>query len=72
MLGLFHHNLWGGPGAGGAMQVSLVRSALPLPADELNQNVLATETPSQAPAAPSPKEQQRVDRDGDSDSGQDK
>ena len=52
------------------MQVSLVSSALPLPADELNQNVLATETPSQAPAAPSPKQQQRVDRDGDSDSRQ--
>jgi periplasmic protein TonB len=60
MLGLFHHNLWGSPGAGGAMQVSLT-SALPLPADELNQNVLATETPSQAPATPSPKDQRRVD-----------
>ncbi len=60
MLGLFHHNIWGSPGAGGAMQVSLT-TALPLPADELNQNVLATETPSQAPATPSPKEQQRVD-----------
>ena len=62
VLGLFHHNLWGGAGAGGAMQVSLVSSALPLPADELNQNVLATETPSEAPAAPSPKQQQRVDQ----------
>jgi len=60
MLGLFHHNLWGSPGAGGAMQVNLT-SSLPLPADELNQNVLATETPSQAPAQPSPKEQQHVD-----------
>lgn len=60
MLGLFHHNIWGSPGAGGAMQVSLT-SALPLPADQLNQNVLATETPSQAPATPSPKEQHRVD-----------
>jgi protein TonB len=60
MLGLFHHNLWGSPGAGGAMEVSLT-SALPLPADELNQNVLATETPSQAPAQPSPKEQKHVD-----------
>ena len=59
-LGLFHHNLWGSPGAGGAMQVSLT-SALPLPADELNQNVLATETPSQAPAQPSPKDQHHVD-----------
>jgi protein TonB len=42
------------------MQVSLT-SALPLPADEQNQNVLATETPSQAPAAPSPNEQHKVD-----------
>jgi len=61
LLGLFHHNLWGGPGANGSIQVSLT-SALPLPADELNQNVLATETPSEAPAAPSPKEQQKVDQ----------
>ncbi len=60
MLGLFHHNLWGSPGAGGAMQVSIT-SALPLPADQVNQNVLATETPSQAPAQPSPKEQHKVD-----------
>lgn len=61
MLGLFHHNFWGSPGAGGSMQVNLVSSALPLPADELNQNVLATEHPSEAPAPPSPKEQHRVD-----------
>ena len=32
-LGLFHHNLWGDAGAGGAMQVNLVSSALPLPAE---------------------------------------
>jgi periplasmic protein TonB len=57
-MGLFHHNLWGSRGAGGAMQVSLT-SALPLPADQINQNVLATETPSQAPAQPSPKQQTR-------------
>jgi len=61
MLGLFHHNIWGSPGAGGAMQVNLVSSALPLPADELNQNVLATETPSHAPALPSPREQHKAD-----------
>ena len=60
MMGLFHHNFWGTAGAGGAMQVTLT-SALPLPADQINQNVLATETPSQAPAAPSPKEQKHVD-----------
>jgi periplasmic protein TonB len=61
ILGLFHHNLWGNPGAGGSMQVSLVSSALPLPPHEINDNVLATETPSHAPAAPSPKEQRRED-----------
>ena len=63
MLGsLFHHNLWGNPGSGGAIQVNLVSSALPLPADQpQNQNVLTTETPSQAPAEPSPKEKQAVD-----------
>ncbi len=57
-MGLFHHNVWGSRGTGGAMQVTLT-SALPLPADQMNQNVLATETPSQAPAQPSPKEQNR-------------
>lgn len=61
MMGLFHHNMWGNPGAGGAMQVNLVSSALPLPASQVNQNVLATETPSQAPAPPSPKDQHKVD-----------
>ena len=60
VLGLFHHNLWGSPGAGGSMHVNVV-AALPLPADQVNNNVLATETPSQAPAAPSPKQQQHVD-----------
>ena len=60
MMGLFHHNFWGSPGANGSIQVTLT-TALPLPADELNQNVLATETPSKAPAPPSPKEKQRAD-----------
>ena len=60
--GFFHHNLWGNPGAGGAIQVNLVSSALPLPSDQPpNQNVLATETPSQAPAPPEPKAKQAVD-----------
>lgn len=55
LSGLFHHDVWGNRGAG-AMQVSLVSSALPLPSDQPpNQNVLATDTPSRAPAAPSPK-----------------
>jgi len=62
LSGLFHSNLWGNKGVGGAMQVNLVSNALPLPADlPINQNVLATETPSQAPAEPSPKEKQAVD-----------
>jgi len=60
--GFFHHNLWGGPGSGGAIQVNLVSSALPLPSDQPpNKNVLATETPSQAPAPPEPKAKQAVD-----------
>jgi len=61
VLGLFHHNLWGNAGAGGAMQVNIISSALPLPSQQVNQNVLATETPSEAPAALSPKEQKQVD-----------
>ena len=61
MAGWFHHNVWGAMGGGGAMQVNLVSSALPLPAEQINQNVLATETPSQAPAQPSPKEQKHED-----------
>lgn len=60
-MGLLHHNVWGKQGAGGSMQVTLVSSALPLPAEEVNQNVLATETPSKAPAAPAPKPEQHVD-----------
>jgi protein TonB len=60
--GLFHHSLWGAPGAGGAIQVNLVSSALPLPSDHPpNENVLSTETPSEAPAEPSPKARQAVD-----------
>ena len=60
--GFFHHNFWGNPGAGGAIQVNLVSNALPLPADQPpNQNVLSTETPSQAPAEPTPKARQAVD-----------
>jgi protein TonB len=61
LSGFFHHNLWGNPGPGGAIQVTLVTSALPLPAEQQNQNVLTTETPSQAPAEPTPKAKQAVD-----------
>ena len=60
--GFFKHGLWGAPGTGGAIQVTLVSGALPLPADlPTNENVLTTEKPSQAPAAPSPKDKQMVD-----------
>jgi protein TonB len=60
--GFLHHNVWGSPGGGGAIQVSLVSTALPLPADQPpNKNVLATDTPSQAPAEPTPKAKQAVD-----------
>jgi protein TonB len=58
--GLFHHNVWGGSGSG-AIQVNVV-SALPLPSDQPpNENVLATDTPSQAPAEPAAKTKQAVD-----------
>jgi periplasmic protein TonB len=60
MLGLFHHSVWGNPGAGGSIQVTLV-SPLPLPATEPNKNVLATQKPSPAPAKPTPKEEHHVD-----------
>jgi protein TonB len=60
--GLFHHTFWGNPGPGSSIQVSLVSNALPLPADHVkNENVLATEKPSEAPAPPTPKAQQAVD-----------
>ena len=60
--GLFHHSQWGGEAAGGAIQVKLVSSVLPLPSDQPpNENVLATDTPSQAPAEPASKEKQAVD-----------
>jgi periplasmic protein TonB len=62
VAGLLHHNLWGSRGAGGSMQVNLVSTALPLPNNQpINQNVLATEKPSAAPAPPSAKEQKQVD-----------
>jgi periplasmic protein TonB len=62
LSGLFHHNMWGNKGTGGAMQATLVSDALPLPNNQpVNQNVLATEKPSVAPAPPSPKETQKID-----------
>jgi len=59
--GLFHHNLWGNPGSGGAIQVTLVSDAIPLPHEDQNQNVLTPDTPSKAPAPPEPKTKEAVD-----------
>ena len=62
LSGIFRHSVWGNQGGGSAMQVNLVSSAIPLPNNQpVNQNVLATEKPSKAPVAPSPKTQQKVD-----------
>lgn len=62
LSGILHRNVWGSQGAGAAMQVNLVSSAIPLPNNQpMNQNVLATEKPSMAPQAPSPKQTQKVD-----------
>ena len=64
MQGWFHHNLWGASGGSGAIQVNLVSNALPLPSKQpVNQNVLSTETPSQAPTQPEQKTKQAVDDD---------
>jgi protein TonB len=63
LSGLFRHNLWGSQGAGESMQANLVSAAIPLPSNQpLNKNVLSTETPSQAPAPPAPKEQHQIDQ----------
>lgn len=62
VAGLFHPNIWGGPGMGGVMKANIVDSPLPLPThDQPNQNVLATETPSKAPELPNLKTKQIED-----------
>lgn len=62
VTGLFHPTMWGSPGQGGVMNANLVASPLPLPTREpLNENVLATETPSKAPELPNQKTQQMQD-----------
>jgi protein TonB len=62
LQGLFPHNIWGGANDGAAIAVNLVSNALPLPADHKpNDNVLATEHPSEAPAPPAPKAKETVD-----------
>lgn len=59
--GFFHARSWGSQGGGGAIEVSLVNSAIPLPADHTpNENVLSTDTPSEAPTETS-KERHAVD-----------
>lgn len=59
--GFFQHNFWGGAGPGGAIQVNIT-SSIPLPSDHPpNENVLATEKPSEAPAPPEPKAKQAED-----------
>jgi protein TonB len=59
--GFFRSNLWGGPSAGGAIRVQIT-SAIPLPTDQPpNENVLATDKPSPAPAPPAPKAAPVVD-----------
>jgi periplasmic protein TonB len=60
--GFIHSNIWGGSSAGGAIRVQ-VTSAIPLPSDQPpNQNVLATEKPSPAPAPPAPKAAPVIDQ----------
>jgi periplasmic protein TonB len=61
--GFFHHNSWGGTQGGGAIQVNIT-SAIPLPAQKVNDNVLMSETPSESPAIPETKpDQQKLDLD---------
>ncbi len=60
--GLMPHYMGGGGSQDNAIAVKLVSNALPLPNDRPpNDNVLATETPSEAPAAPAPKAKAAVD-----------
>ncbi len=62
ITGFIHHNFWGNPGPGGAIQVTLDSAAIPLPSDQpKNDNVLPSEKPSPAPAPPEPKAKAAVD-----------
>jgi protein TonB len=58
LIGRFHGGIWGNnESAPGAIQATLVSSAptIPLPSENKpTENVLATQTPSQAPAPPAP------------------
>src|SRR5579885_1840003 len=63
LLGRFHGGIWGNnESAPGAIQATLVSSAptIPLPSENKpTENVLATQTPSQAPALPAPEKQKQ-------------
>jgi protein TonB len=60
--GFFHSNVWGSSATGGAIRVQ-VTSAIPLPSDQPpNENVLATDKPSPAPAPPAPKAAPIIDQ----------
>jgi len=62
IMNLFPHHSLGTGGEGEAIAVQLVSNALPLPSDEKpNDNVLATDTPSEAPAPPTPKATPAID-----------
>lgn len=58
IFGFFHGQEWGNNSVASAIQANLVSSAPAIPLPQVtppNQNVLATETPSEAPAIPTPK-----------------
>jgi protein TonB len=60
--GFMPNYMGGGGDTSGAIAVNLVSNALPLPANEKpNDNVLATDRPSDVPAPPAPKSQATVD-----------
>src|SRR5277367_5167735 len=66
LVGRFHGGIWGNAeSAPGAIQATLVSSAptIPLPSENKpTDNVLATQTPSQAPAPPAPQKAVETDR----------
>ena len=70
MMGLFHRNIWGNPGAGGAMEVSLVSSALPLPAAGSEPKRAGHGNAQQGAGNAEPEGTAARGSDGDSDPGQ--
>ncbi len=60
--GYYHSTNWGGQSNGGAISVNITAS-IPLPTNQPpNDNVLATDHPSPAPAPPAPKTENHVDQ----------